>query len=337
MVNSGKYIKKLRELTDSSGNILLVCHVNPDGDAIGSMLAFWHYLSSTGKIVNMLSPNYLQEFLLWMNGAENINIYLRNRKKAVRMINEAGLIIFLDFNQPSRLGEAERAIINSPAVKVMIDHHVDPHTFADLIISDTSCCATAELIHEIVTGLNRGPYSSTAYDEALYVGIITDTGNFEHGSFTGNTLRIVASLIDSGVDREKVFSMIYNNFSVDRMRLQGLALYSRMKIIEGTPAACIWLTKEDLINHSYAKGDTEGFVNMPLSIKGISVAALFVEKEGFIKVSLRSHGSFSVNDFAVRYFNGGGHNNAAGGEFYDTLDKALGYFEDSIRNELAGI
>lgn len=330
-MNSGKYIKKLRELIASSGNILLVCHVNPDGDAVGSMLAFYSYLESTGKRVSMLSPNYLQEFLLWMDGADRINIFLRNRRKAVRIINEADLIIYLDFNQESRLGEAEKSFRSSPATKVVIDHHVDPQISADLIISDTASCATAEIIHYIVTALNGGNFSAGSYNEALYVGIITDTGNFEHGSYTGNTMRIVASLIDAGVDREKVFDRVYNNFSADRMRLQGLALHSRMKLIEGTPVAYIWLTREDLITYGYTKGDTEGFVNMPLSVRGVSVSALFVEKEGFIKVSLRSRGNFSVNDFAARYFSGGGHMNAAGGEYYDSLDKALEYFESTVR------
>ena len=331
MTDLGKYIKKLEESLSESDNILLVCHVNPDGDAVGSMLALYHYLTDRGKSVNMLSPNYLQEFLTWMQGTEHINIFLRNRKKARKIIEAANTIIFLDFNQRSRMGEAERFLMMSDAYKIIIDHHVDPQDFADMVISEPLFCSTAELIHYLVSAINGADFSSPAYNEAVYVGIITDTGNFEHGTYTGDTMRIVAGLLDSGVDKERVFDKVYNNFSVSRMRLQGLALHSRLTILEGYPVAYIWLTKKDLEQFGYAKGDTEGFVNMPLSVRGINVSALFVEKDGFIKVSLRSKGAFSVNDFAVRYFNGGGHANAAGGEFYEPLDKACHYFEKCIR------
>jgi len=335
MIDLGKYIKKLKETLSVSDNILLVCHVNPDGDAVGSMLALYHYLTDRGKSVTMLSPNYLQEFLIWMEGAEHVNIFLRNRKKARKIIEAANLIIFFDFNQRSRMGEAERYLMMSDAYKIIIDHHVDPQDFADMVISEPLLCSTAELIHCLVTAIYGDNFSSPAYNEAVYVGIITDTGNFEHGTYTGDTMRIVAGLLDSGVDKEKVFDKVYNNFSLDRMRLQGLALHSRLTIIEGYPVAYIWLTKKDLEQFGYAKGDTEGFVNMPLSVRGISVSAMFVEKDGFIKVSLRSKGAFSVNDFAVRYFNGGGHVNAAGGELYEPLDKACHYFEKCIREVMA--
>lgn len=331
MIDLRKYIKNLEESISESENILLVCHVNPDGDAAGSMLALYHYLTARGKTVTMLSPNYLQEFLLWMQGAELIKVFLRNRKKARKTIETADLIIYLDFNQRSRMGEAEKFLMQSEAKKVLIDHHVDPQDFAEFAISEPSFCSTAELVYRLVYDLNGGDFSSPEYNEAIYVGIITDTGNFEHGSYTGETMRIIAGLLDAGVDKEKVFDRIYNNFSVNRMRLQGLALYSRLKIVEGYPAAYIWLTKDDLEQFGYAKGDTEGFVNMPLSVKGITVSVLFVEKDGFIKVSLRSKGSFSVNDFAARFFNGGGHVNAAGGELNKTLNEACLYFEQCIR------
>jgi len=330
LVGTGKYIKKLSELIDDSENILLVCHVNPDGDTVGAMLAFYHYLRDRGKQVKMLSPNYLQDFLHWMPGADLINVYLRNRKRAAAIVDGANLIFYIDFNNKSRLGDAEKLLLKSPAPKVVIDHHVDPVIDALYTISEPGLCATAELIYMLVEGLEGKPYSSPEFDESIYVGIITDTGNFVHGSFSGNTMRIVASLIDAGIEKAKVYNNLYNNFSADRMRLQGLALHSRMKILPESSAAYIWLTREDLLAHNYAKGDTEGFVNMPLSIRGVSVSALFVEKEGFIKVSLRSNGNFSVNDFAVKYFNGGGHVNAAGGEYFESLDNTLRFFENCI-------
>jgi phosphoesterase RecJ-like protein len=330
MAVTGKYIKKLKTLIAGADNILLVCHVNPDGDAVGSMLALYNWLHESGRNVSMLSPNYLQDFLLWMEGTENIQIYLRNRKKAARIIDAADLIFYLDFNHPSRLGGAEKLITGKNCRKVNIDHHVNPLIKADLVISEPSFCATSEIIYHLVSDMNGKVFSTPAFNEAIYVGIVTDTGNFEHGSYNGDTMRIIASLIDSGVDKERIFDRVYNNYSPGRMRLMGLALYSRLKLVEGLPVAYIWLTKEDLASSDYMKGDTEGFVNLPLSIKGITMAALFVEKDGFIKVSLRSKGDFSVNDFAIRYFNGGGHINAAGGEYYDSLENTIAFFEDCI-------
>jgi len=321
-----KYTKELNSLVGQAKNIVLICHINPDGDAIGSQLAFYYYLKSIGREAEMISPNYLQEFLKWMDGSERITIFIREREKSIRMIREADLIILLDFNQPGRLGEAMDHVVESKARKVIIDHHLNPADFADLLISDPSKCSTAELVHELIKEINGTDIISKAYAEALYVGIITDTGNFEHGNFTGNTYRTVADLIDAGIDKVKIYNKIYNNFSVDRMRLQGLALNGRMVILPELKSAYIYLSKKDLKGYNNVKGDTEGFVNMPLSIKNIVFSTLFIEKDGFVKLSFRSKGTFPVNEFAARWFSGGGHLNASGGEFSGTLDEAIAHF-----------
>jgi phosphoesterase RecJ-like protein len=321
-----KYTKELRKLFESSRNILLISHVNPDGDAIGSQLALYHYLTYKGKNAGMISPNHLQEFLKWMDGSTQINVFIRNRKACIKLIREADLIIFIDFNQSNRLGEVEKYVTESTAVKVIIDHHQDPFNFADLIISDSSKCSAAELIYELITRMNGEPFNNKSYSEAIYVGIITDTGNFEHGKYTGKTLRIIADIIDSGIQKDKILNVVYNNFSADRMKLQGLALNKRMIVLPEYKTAYIYLTRQDLSEYSHVKGDTEGFVNLPLSIKGINFSALFIEKENFVKLSFRSKGSFPVNEFASRYFSGGGHVNASGGEFYDSLENTISYF-----------
>lgn len=321
-----KYTKELNSLTGHARNILLICHINPDGDAIGSQLAFYHYLKSKGREAAMLSPNYLQEFLKWMDGSEKITIFIKEREKSIRMIREADLIIMFDFNQPGRLGEAMDHVIESSARKVVIDHHLNPSDFADLLITDPSKCSTAELVHELVRQMNGREAVSKAYAEALYVGIITDTGNFEHGNFTGDTFRTIADLIDSGIDKVSIFNKIYNNFSADRMRLQGLALNGRMVIVPELRSAYIYLSKQDLKDYNNVKGDTEGFVNMPLSIRDVIFSTLFIEKDGFVKLSFRSKGSFPVNEFAAAYFSGGGHLNASGGEFSGSLDESIAYF-----------
>jgi phosphoesterase RecJ-like protein len=321
-----KYTKELSELLDSADNILLISHINPDGDAIGSQLALYHYLTGKGKKAGMMCPNNLQEFLKWMDGSDKINVFIRKRKKCISLIESADLILMMDFNQPNRLGEAEEFVIRSSANKVIIDHHLEPKVFADLIISDPSSCSTSELVHEMVTIMNGGPFLNKFYSEDIYVGIITDTGNFEHGSYTGRTLRIIASLLESGIDKDLLLNIIYNNFSADRMRLMGLALNERMTVLSEYRTAYIHLTKKDLADFNHVKGDTEGFVNLPLSIKGINFSVLFIEKDNFVKLSFRSKGKFPVNEFASRYFAGGGHRNASGGEFYDTLENTIKYF-----------
>jgi len=261
-----------------------------------------------------------------MDGADQINIFIKDRKKSRLLIERADLIIMLDFNQPDRLGEAEEYVVASNARKVIIDHHLNPGKFADLLISDPSKCSTSELIHELVCEINGAKFMNRSYAEALYVGIITDTGNFEHGSYTSRTFRIVADLLDSGIKKETIINLIYNNFSSDRIRLQGFALNQRMVVLPEFRTAYIYLSKNDLKEYNHVKGDTEGFVNMPLSIKGINFSALFIEKDNFIKLSFRSKGKFPSNEFAFKYFSGGGHLNASGGEFSDTLENTIAYF-----------
>jgi len=322
-----KFTKELSNLFSTSDNIVLISHINPDGDAIGSQLALYHFLKSQGKEAGMITPNYLQEFLKWMNGADLIEVYIRDRKKCRKLIEEADLIVLLDFNHSNRLGEAEEYVKSSRARKVLIDHHLDAEDFTDLIISDTTRCSTAELVHELLCNIKDvRPFIGNAYAEAVYVGIITDTGNFEHGSYSSNTLRIVADLLECGIQKERILDLLYNNFSADRLRLQGFALNQRMVVLPEYKSAYIYLTREDLKSHSHVKGDTEGFVNMPLSIKGIYFATIFIEKDGFIKLSFRSKGQFPSNEFASLYFAGGGHLNASGGEYYDTLQNTIDYF-----------
>jgi phosphoesterase RecJ-like protein len=326
VIDLSKYTKELSKLFSSSENILIICHINPDGDSVGAQLALYHYFKQHNKKVSLLAPNNLQEFLKWMDGADQINIFIKDRKKCRTLIERADLIIMLDFNQPGRLGEAEQFVISSPAKKIVIDHHLEPDNFADLMISDPSKCSTAELVHELVCEINGERFINRSYAEALYVGIITDTGNFEHGAYSSRTFRIVADLLDSGIKKEEIINLIYNNFSSDRLRLQGFALNQRMVVLPVFRTAYIYLSKSDLKEYNHVKGDTEGFVNLPLSIKGINFAALFIEKDDFIKLSFRSKGHFPSNEFASLYFSGGGHRNASGGEYTDTLENTIAYF-----------
>ncbi len=331
MFDLSKYSKKLSKLFSTSENILLVCHINPDGDAIGSQLALYHYLKSKGKNAGMIAPNNLQTFLKWMDGSDLINVFIRDRQKCKKRIEEADLIIMLDFNQPDRLGETETLILASTAAKVIIDHHLNPSDFAELIISDPSKCSTSELVNELITEIEGKQFVNKPFAEAIYVGIITDTGNFEHGAYTGRTLRIIADMIDSGIEKNIILDLIYNNFSADRMMLQGFALNQRMVVMPEFRTAYIFLSKNDLDKYHHEKGDTEGFVNLPLSIKGIYFSVLFIEKDNFVKLSFRSKGNFPSNEFASKYFYGGGHLNASGGEYPASLEQTIAYFLEVIK------
>ncbi|HEX2969198.1 MAG TPA: bifunctional oligoribonuclease/PAP phosphatase NrnA [Bacteroidales bacterium] len=321
-----KYTKQLSNLFLQSGNIVIISHINPDGDAIGSQLALYHFLCSKGIRSEMIAPNNLQEFLKWMEASDKINIFIKNRKRCRKIIEEARLIIMVDFNQSNRLGEAEEFVLKSGASKVIIDHHLDPAGFADLIISDPSKCSTSELVYELVNTINGSPFISKAFAESVYVGIVTDTGNFEHGNYTPETFRITADLLETGIKKERILNLVYNNFSSDRMKLLGFALNQRMIVMPESKTAYIYLSKQDLTSYNHCKGDTEGFVNLPLSISGIFFSVMFIEKENFIKLSFRSKGNFPTNEFAAKYFGGGGHLNASGGEHYDSLQSTIDYF-----------
>jgi phosphoesterase RecJ-like protein len=334
VIDLSKYTKELSKHFLSSENILIISHINPDGDSVGAQLALYHYFKANNKNVALMAPNNLQEFLKWMDGADQINIFIKDRKKCRLLVERADLIIMVDFNQPNRLGEAEDIVISSGAIKVVIDHHLDPESFADLIITDPAKCSTSELVHELLSGIGGAEFMTRSYAEALYVGIITDTGNFEHGSYSSKTFRIVADLLDKGIVKEKIINLIYNNFSSDRIRLQGFALNQRMVVLPEFRTAYIYLSKNDLKEYNHVKGDTEGFVNMPLSIKGINFSALFIEKDNFIKLSFRSKGQFPSNEFASLYFSGGGHMNASGGEFNDTLDNTIAYFLKVLKDNV---
>jgi phosphoesterase RecJ-like protein len=334
VIDLSKYTKELSKHFSSSENILIISHINPDGDSVGAQLALYHYFKANNKNVALMAPNNIQEFLKWMDGADQINIFIKDRKKCRLLVERADLIIMVDFNQSNRLGEAEDIVVSSGARKVIIDHHLNPENFADLIISDPSKCSTSELVHELLSEIGGAEFMTRSYAEALYVGIITDTGNFEHGSYSSRTFRIVADLLDKGVVKEKIINLIYNNFSSDRIRLQGFALNQRMVVLPEFRTAYIYLSKNDLKKYNHVKGDTEGFVNMPLSIKGINFSALFIEKDNFIKLSFRSKGQFPSNEFASLYFSGGGHMNASGGEFNDTLGNTIAYFLKVLKDNV---
>ena len=318
-------IAEIQKLIEKNKSISIISHFNPDGDAIGAVLAMYHYLKTLpGKTLNMYVPDDFPDYLKWMPESEKIYICDKNNVKALEEIKKSDLIFFLDFNHTSRIPCLRETVLNLNADKILIDHHPKPEQFANIIISETKVSSTSELLFTIIKEL--GGKITIPIAECLFTGIMTDTGGFSHNSSNYGTYEIVANLLKTGINKNHIFDNIYHNYSADRMKLMGYCLHSKMKVFPEYQTAYISLTKKELEEFNFKTGDTEGFVNMPLSIKGIKASALFIEKDNMIKTSFRSKGDLAINEIARKYFNGGGHKNAAGGEYYGTMEETVKRF-----------
>lgn len=330
-------MKEIKEAISKANKIIITTHKSPDGDAIGSSLALWHYLKNMGKDVVIIVPDSFPEFLNWMEGTADILNYDQDSKTSEGIIQEADLIFSLDYNALSRIGDLGNIIGNKECKKIVIDHHQDPTDFADYYFVDTDCCSTAQLVYELIESFQEIEKINIAIGECIYCGIMTDTGSFRFPSTTSKTHRIIAKLLDLGVNGSKVHQNVYDTNTEDRLRLIGFSLTEKLKVYEKECAAYISLSKEELLKFNFKKGDTEGLVNYCLSIKGIKMAVLITEKEEGINFSFRSKDGFFVNKIANEYFNGGGHFYAAGGRLDVSLNDAEKKVDEVIRkyaNEL---
>ena len=313
-------IKKI----EKSKNSVIVSHKSPDGDAVGSSLGFAKFLENVGLSVQVITPDAFPHFLEWMPGADLILNYEKEQEACIKKIEEADLIVCLDFNALKRIGDMAEHIQKSKAYKINIDHHQDPEYFADYNYINPKASSTCELVYEFIYNFTESKENVDQNVAAcLYTGIVTDTGSFRFSSTSSNTHRIVADLIDTGIDSSLIYQNIFDNYSEDRIRLLGFALSENLKIFPDIATAIIHLSEEDMNKFQLQKGDTEGLVNFPLSIATMRLAILIKEKEGQIRISFRSKGNFSVNEFARKHFNGGGHNNAAGGVSNLKIDETI--------------
>ncbi|MEZ5198513.1 MAG: bifunctional oligoribonuclease/PAP phosphatase NrnA [Bacteroidales bacterium] len=309
---------------------MLTSHSNPDGDALGSGLATYHFLKQMGHDVKFLVPNPYPDFLNWMPGQEDIIIYEKDREIADKLFGNAELLFSLDYNAPSRLGIAEDAFKNAKGIKIMIDHHISPEIEAyDHICSTVDTSSTSELVFDFIEAIDSN-LLNIPIAECLYTGIMTDTGSFSYACNSEKTFLTASILVKTGMDCVRINRMVYNTYSEGRLRLLGYALSEKLKVFPELSTAYISLSRDELNRFNYQVGDTEGLVNYALSIKGIKLAALFTERKDKIRISFRSVGGFSVNDLARKYFEGGGHKNAAGGDSYLPMDKTLEKFEKLI-------
>lgn len=312
-------IQQTKKLIEKFDNIVIVCHVSPDGDAIGSSLGLYHFLNELDKNVTVVVPSAFPENLNFLAGTKDVLLHDKYTEFAEETVMKAELIFCLDFNVSYRLEGLEKAVCASPAKKVMIDHHLYPGDFCDVVISHPEVSSTSELIFRLICRMGMFELLTIASGNAIYTGMMTDTGNFTYNSNKPEMYFIIGELVKKGIDKDKIYAEVFNTNSANKLRLNGYAVAEKMEIFREHKAALIALELAELKRFHYRKGDSEGLVNVPLSIPGVCFSAFFREDSDYIKISLRSKGKFPVNKVASECFNGGGHLNAAGGEFHGSM------------------
>ncbi|MCO6500711.1 MAG: bifunctional oligoribonuclease/PAP phosphatase NrnA [Vicingus serpentipes] len=324
-------MNEIKTILSEANNIVITTHKSPDGDAIGSSLALFHFLKKLGKKVTVVVPDAFPQFLNWMEGVEKILHYDKQEEEVISIIKAADLIFALDYNGLSRIGDLSLPVAASSAKKIVIDHHQNPQEFADYYVVDTDACSTSQLVYELIEKLGELDRLDEIIGSCIYCGIMTDTGSFRYPSTTSKTHQIIAHLIDLGVDGSQIHEWVYDTYSMNRLQLLGYALTEKMKVFPELNAAYISLSQEELKKYNFQKGDTEGLVNYPLSIEGIKFSTLITEKENDISMSFRSKGNFYVNELASENFDGGGHIYASGGRSLLTLEETIAKLEEVIQ------
>ena len=319
----------LKEELSVPKQIVITTHQGPDGDAMGASLALYQFLRKQGHDVTVITPNDYPEFLQWLPFNSQVVNYMRQKSTAEELVEKAGYIFHLDYNHIKRSADMARLLSRSNAVRVLIDHHLHPALPVLHMISETEVSSTCELLY-----LMMKTWDAQLIDRdiatCIYTGIMTDTGCFCYRSAEAHTFRIAAELMSYGIDRTGIYDLVYDNYSESRMRLMGYCLNNKMEVFPEYCAALISLNLEEQERYGFVVGDSEGFVNLPLSIKGIRFTAFFLEKEDKIKISFRSKGNFSVNTFAKNHFGGGGHLNASGGDSRNTLEECVRTFRELL-------
>lgn len=327
---SSEKAKELRRLLENSDNVVLTCHVRPDGDAIGSTLGLWHLLKTLGKQATVIVPDKPPVSLSFLPGFKEIGVFTQHPDFCRNTVASAGLIVCCDFNTPSRQDTLAPVIQNAECTKVLIDHHQEPSDFASLTFSYPDMSSTCELCFRIIAAM--GLYSSVDMDCAtcLLTGIVTDTRNFSVNCKHPDLYEILMKLLEKGVDKEKIVRESLNTKSYWALKLEAFAISERMKIFSQHKSCLIWLSKEDLENYHYERGDTEGLVNRPLEVKGIVYSVFMREDSDCIKVSARSKDNFPVSEICKNLYGGGGHIQAAGGEFHGSLEECKKILVDAM-------
>lgn len=326
-------INKLKAmLAGGPMNVVVLSHYNPDGDAIGSSLAWGQMLETMGHRVTYIVPNKYPYFLDWIEDVGKVRVFVDHRAEVESAVESAELICCLDFNGISRL-EGLTPVIekNTTARRLLIDHHPQPdEEYFDLMFSHPEASSTSYIVYKLIARLAGTEAIGRETATALYVGMMTDTGNFSYSTLTPDLYRTIAVLVEKGIDIPDINHRIYNSYSEGRVRLLAYALGPKMELIQNKQAAFISLKESELRRFYFKQGDSEGFVNYPLSIKGVKMSAMLLQNSRFIRVSLRSRGEVDVNVFARRYFDGGGHRNAAGGKSTLSMEETIERFKKAV-------
>lgn len=321
-------LAELAQLLKQPRKIVITTHHKPDGDAMGSSLGLYNYLIQQGHHAKVIAPTDYPDYFAWMPGNGEVIVYTDHLEESARLVAEAELIFCLDFNTLSRINELGELVRNSGALKIMIDHHLEPEDFDDYRNWDINACASAQLVYDfIVNKLNNRSLINKDVAACLYTGIMTDSASFRLPNTTADVHRIAAELIDLGAVNWHIHELVYNNLSENRLRFLGHCLSNKLEVLYEFNTAIIWISRQELKEYEIATGDTEGIVNYGLSIEGIRLAAFIVERSERVKLSLRSKGEFPANEICKKYFNGGGHRNAAGGTSTDSLEDVIKQFK----------
>ena len=319
-------LAELSQLISTSQNIVITCHQSPDGDAIGSSLAWASYLGSLGKEATIIVPDQYPDFLLWLPNTEKIVRYDKHKEKCDMLLKIADLIFCLDYNTPSRVDEMQQALLDTQAQRVLIDHHLNPDVPTVLTISHPEVCSTSEIVFRIVWQMGAFDNLDKHFAIPVYCGMMTDTGGFTFASTRPEIFYIISLLLTKHINKDNIYRNVYHNYSENRLRLMGYVLYEKLVYLQEYNAAYYALTKEELRGFRFSKGDAEGLVNIPQQIKGLRLSISLredTEKERLVWVSLRSVDDFPCNEMAEQFFNGGGHLNASGGRLNCTIDEAI--------------
>ena len=325
-------IERLRELIAAPAQrMVILSHTNPDGDAVGSSIAWAEALRRAGHDVVCIVPNKYPYYLDWMTGISDVVIHRTDPDRAAAAVAEADVIFCLDFHSLSRLDQLSEVIAaNTSAKRVLIDHHLNPTEPFDIMFSHPEASSTCFLVYKVIEALWGAQSVTPSQAEVLYVGMMTDTGNFSFSQLTPELYQALAVLSATGINIPQIYNNVYNSFTEGRARLFGYAINRKMKMLRKGTVAYMSLTEEEMRRFWFQQGDSEGFVNYPLSIKKMRMSAIFIEHKDFIRVSLRSRGAVDVNLFASRYFEGGGHHNAAGGKSFVSMEETIARFEAAV-------
>lgn len=325
-----KTIEHFCQVIDNNSRFVLVCHTNPDGDALGSTLALRQLLLNMGKQASVITPDLAPSFYSWIKGYKTTKAYEREQEACDKIIDEADVVIMMDFNALDRIKSLGDKLLKFTRTKILIDHHIEPKVDVDVFFSDPTESATCSYLYRIITEAGYAQYITIDVATNLYTGIITDTGGLSYNSSNPELYYIVADLLKRGVDKTWVHEKIFNNKHLRQLRLLGFALSKRLYRIPNTPLTVMALSIEDLERFNYNTGDTEGFVNYPLQSRDVKANVLILERPDSVKLSIRSKGDFPVNEFASKYFGGGGHLNAAGCTFHGSLQDAESLYKENM-------